>query len=93
MAAHMSQEECGELSWQVRARCRGLDPRVFFPERGATGSIARLVCTSCVVREECLEYAISHDERFGIWGGMSEHERRLLRLRRSAVRVSIHLPS
>jgi WhiB family redox-sensing transcriptional regulator len=93
MAAHMSQEEYGELAWHVQARCRGLDPSVFYPDRGATGTFARSLCTVCGVREECLEYALSHDERFGIWGGMSERERRLLRARRLAAKVSIRLPS
>jgi WhiB family redox-sensing transcriptional regulator len=41
------------------------------------------VCLSCEVRSECLEYALAHDERFGIWGGLSERERRRLK-RRSA---------
>jgi WhiB family redox-sensing transcriptional regulator len=43
---------------------------------------AKRICSGCEVRAECLEYALAHDERFGIWGGLSERERR--RLRRAA---------
>jgi WhiB family redox-sensing transcriptional regulator len=42
---------------------------------------AKRVCLSCEVRQECLEYALAHDERFGIWGGLSERERRRLKRR------------
>ncbi len=76
-----------EAKWQGLANCRGRDPRVFFPERGTTGHSARMICVECSVRVECLEYALVHDERFGIWGGLSERERR--RLRRGAVVVDL----
>jgi len=68
-------------AWQEQARCRGVDPRVFYPERGGSASPARRLCSSCGVRLECLEYALLMNERFGIWGGMSEQERRALRAR------------
>ncbi|MGH2602021.1 MAG: WhiB family transcriptional regulator, partial [Dehalococcoidia bacterium] len=44
------------------------------------------VCRGCVVRDQCLEYALSHSEKFGIWGGMSERERRRLRRQRALAR-------
>ena len=72
-----------ELSWQERALCAQTDPEAFFPEKGGSTREAKRVCTSCDVRGECLEYALAHDERFGIWGGLSERERRRLK-RRSA---------
>ena len=65
-----------ELSWQERALCAQTDPEAFFPEKGGSTREAKRVCTSCDVRGECLEYALAHDERFGIWGGLSERERR-----------------
>ena len=58
-----------EPSWQDYANCLGVDPDLFFPERGASTREAKEVCRGCVVREECLEYAITHSEKFGIWGG------------------------
>jgi WhiB family redox-sensing transcriptional regulator len=65
-----------ELSWQERALCAQTDPEAFFPEKGGSTREAKKVCVSCEVRAECLEYALENDERFGIWGGLSERERR-----------------
>jgi WhiB family redox-sensing transcriptional regulator len=72
-----------EAGWQERALCAQTDPEAFFPEKGGSTREAKRICTGCEVRSECLEYALAHDERFGIWGGMSERERR--RLKRQAV--------
>jgi WhiB family transcriptional regulator, redox-sensing transcriptional regulator len=69
--------------WQERALCAQTDPEAFFPEKGGSTREAKRICTTCEVRSECLEYALEHDERFGIWGGLSERERR--RLKRRAV--------
>jgi len=69
-------------AWQRRANCMGVDPELFFPERGASTKEAKEVCRGCVVREDCLEYAIANGEKFGIWGGLSERERRRIRRRR-----------
>lgn len=69
--------------WQERALCAQTDPESFFPEKGGSSKEAKRVCYGCDVRGECLEFALRRDERFGIWGGMSERERR--RLRRTAV--------
>ncbi|GAA4759814.1 WhiB family transcriptional regulator [Citricoccus nitrophenolicus] len=71
----------GELAWQVDALCAQTDPEAFFPEKGGSTRDAKKVCASCTVRSECLEYALGNDERFGIWGGLSERERRRLRKR------------
>ncbi len=69
------------LGWQDRALCAQTDPEAFFPEKGGSTREAKRVCASCEVRAECLEYALAHDERFGIWGGLSERERRKLKRR------------
>lgn len=72
----------GPLAWQRDALCAQTDPEAFFPEKGGSTREAKSVCATCQVRAECLEYALMNDERFGIWGGLSERERR--RLRREA---------
>ena len=75
-----------ERDWQSRANCMGVDPDLFFPERGASTREAKEVCRGCVVREDCLEYALANGEKFGIWGGLSERERRRLRRARAMSR-------
>jgi WhiB family redox-sensing transcriptional regulator len=72
-----------ERTWQRQANCMGVDPDLFFPERGASTREAKEVCRGCVVRAECLEYALQNSEKFGIWGGLSERERRRIRRARS----------
>ena len=81
-------EASTESSWQDFANCLGVDPDLFFPERGASTKEAKEVCRGCVVREDCLEYALSNSEKFGIWGGMSERERRRIRRARAIARRS-----
>ena len=76
-------EDTEARSWQDLANCLGVDPDLFFPERGASTREAKEVCRGCVVREDCLEYALANGEKFGIWGGMSERERRRIRRQRS----------
>ena len=71
-----------EPEWHERALCAQTDPEAFFPEKGGSTREAKKICTGCEVRSECLSYALAHDERFGIWGGLSERERR--RLKRAA---------
>ena len=65
--------------WRELAACRGIDLEVFFPERGESAEPARRVCAACPVRQPCLEYAISNRITHGIWGGLTERERRALR--------------
>jgi WhiB family redox-sensing transcriptional regulator len=77
------QEAAEEPDWQERALCAQTDPEAFFPEKGGSTREAKRICSGCDVRAECLDYALAHDERFGIWGGLSERERR--RLRRPAM--------
>lgn len=81
------EDESG-TPWQDRANCLNVDPDLFFPERGASTSEAKEVCRGCEVREECLEYALSTREKWGIWGGLTERERRReLRVRALARRT------
>ncbi|SNS01664.1 transcription factor WhiB [Geodermatophilus pulveris] len=73
--------EAEAQSWQERALCAETDPEAFFPEKGGSTREAKKICTGCEVKAECLEFALANDERFGIWGGLSERERRRLRRR------------
>ena len=73
--------EVDELGWQERALCAQTDPEAFFPEKGGSTREAKRVCMSCEVRVQCLDYALENDERFGIWGGLSERERRRVKKR------------
>ncbi len=68
-----------EEDWQERALCAQTDPEAFFPEKGGSTREAKRICQSCEVRQQCLEYALANDERFGIRGGLSERERRRLK--------------
>jgi WhiB family redox-sensing transcriptional regulator len=77
-----AMDEAEHEEWQDRALCAETDPEAFFPEKGGSTREAKRICSGCEVRAQCLEYALAHDERFGIWGGLSERERR--RLKRQA---------
>ena len=68
--------------WRLDALCAETDPEAFFPDKGGSTREAKRVCAGCPVRAECLEFALASDERFGIWGGLSERERRRVRLQR-----------
>jgi WhiB family transcriptional regulator, redox-sensing transcriptional regulator len=65
--------------WAPQARCLQAEPDTFFPEKGGSTREAKRICSDCEVRAECLEFALANDERFGIWGGLSERERRRLK--------------
>ncbi|MCY3849681.1 MAG: WhiB family transcriptional regulator [Acidimicrobiaceae bacterium] len=77
-----------EKVWQNYANCLGVDPDLFFPERGASTREAKEVCRGCVVQDECLEFALRNGEKFGIWGGKSERERRRVRRQRALARAA-----
>ncbi len=72
-------EELTDSEWQERALCAQTDPEAFFPEKGGSTREAKRICLGCEVKDACLEYALANDERFGIWGGLSERERRRLK--------------
>jgi WhiB family redox-sensing transcriptional regulator len=65
--------------WHGRALCAQTDPEAFFPAQGGSSSEAKRICQSCDVKGSCLEYALINDERYGIWGGLSEQQRRRLK--------------
>ncbi|MEJ5919216.1 MULTISPECIES: WhiB family transcriptional regulator [unclassified Corynebacterium] len=71
--------EAVDQDWQEQALCAQTDPEAFFPEKGGSTREAKRICRACGVRDECLEFALENDERFGIWGGLSERERRRLK--------------
>lgn len=62
--------------WTRKALCAEVDPEIFFPETGQKTTVVKNICKACVVKVECLEYSLQNKERFGIWGGLSERERR-----------------
>ena len=67
-----------EAGWQERALCAQTDPESFFPEKGGSTREAKRVCMTCEVMGECLRFALDNNERFGVWGGLTERERRKL---------------
>jgi len=67
------------LPWAKQAKCLQAEPDTFFPEKGGSTREAKRICALCDVRAQCLDYALDNDERFGIWGGLSERERRKLK--------------
>ena len=68
-------------AWQEQALCAQTDPEAFFPKKGGSTREAKRICGRCEVKADCLDYALGHDERHGIWGGLSERERRKLKRR------------
>jgi WhiB family transcriptional regulator, redox-sensing transcriptional regulator len=76
--AGTSLDDAEDLSWQDDALCAETDPEAFFPEKGGSIRLPKLICSRCEVRKACLEYALDHEIRFGVWGGLSERERRRL---------------
>lgn len=66
-------------TWMELGECRGVDVEMMFPDRGESTKAAKAMCRRCEVQAECLAYAMNNGEKFGIWGGLSEHERRRLR--------------
>jgi WhiB family redox-sensing transcriptional regulator len=68
--------------WRKQAACRGIDPEVFYPETDEQAEEAKAVCATCPVRQACLEHALAHREREGVWGGTTERERRRIHRQR-----------
>jgi WhiB family redox-sensing transcriptional regulator len=80
------------MDWRERALCRGYDPEIWFPV-GTSGPAllqiaeAKSVCRRCPVTPECLTWALESGQDDGVWGGMSEDERRRLKRRSARTRA------
>ncbi len=79
--------------WRDRALCAEVDPEAFFPEKGESAAAAKRVCAACEVRADCLQEALDRGERFGVWGGCSERERRALAREAEAMRRAGRRPA
>ena len=91
LAPNQQQAEPEPDQWRDHALCRDTDPDLFFPV-GTTGQAlvtidqAKSVCLQCTVTQECLDYALDTNQDSGVWGGLSEEERRAIRRQRAAAR-------
>lgn len=72
-----------EDDWRDLAECLNSPYDMFFPEKGQSTKEAKKICSTCMVREECLQWALDNDERFGIWGGTSQQERKRIKRQQS----------
>jgi len=79
-----------DADWAIEAACRTTDPDSLFVQ-GAAQNRAKAICVGCVVRTECLADALDNRVEFGVWGGMTERERRALLRRRPNVTSWRHL--
>lgn len=70
-----------ELDWKQDAVCAQVSGDFWFPDKGQNGGDAKKLCETCPVAEICLKYALEHGERFGIWGGKTERQRRKIEQR------------
>lgn len=75
----MSVQVASDVQWSVDALCAQIDNELFFPEKGGSTKQAKKICRSCPVKNACLEFALDNDERYGVWGGTTDKERRRLR--------------
>lgn len=66
-------------SWILQGACHDTDDAVFFLKKGGSTKTAKAICARCPVQAPCLDYAVTNGERYGIWGGKTERERRKLR--------------
>lgn len=74
------------LDWHLQALCPQVDYTMFFPAKGSSAEDAKNTCARCPVRAPCLQYALDNDERYGVWGGVSERGRRRIKAARRAGR-------
>jgi WhiB family redox-sensing transcriptional regulator len=73
-----------DLAWIKYGLCAQTDPEAFFPDNSRVGRNAKKVCQGCEVKEKCLKYALDTNQRFGVWGGLSEGQLKKLRRERKA---------
>lgn len=76
---HIEAITVSDIAWQEQALCAQTGADFFFPEPGSSVREAKRICGLCESRSACLRYALDNDERFGVWGGLSEKERMQLR--------------
>lgn len=81
--AETGDDELDRGDWRDQGACIDAEPEIFFPRRGESTVEAKLICTVCVVRLACLEFGMS--QKHGIWGGLSERQRRIERRRRAGI--------
>jgi WhiB family transcriptional regulator, redox-sensing transcriptional regulator len=74
--------------WRDQGLCAQVDPELWFPEKGGTPEPAKRICAACPVLTECREYALVNVELYGVWGGLSDKERRRMRRQKTAAAVS-----
>ena len=92
VAAALGKHPLDVDGWGERGRCAETDAEAWFPEKGASTRSAKRVCLGgCEVREECLTYALLNGERFGVWGGLSERERRQIQRRGLTPAQAVHV--
>jgi WhiB family redox-sensing transcriptional regulator len=70
-----AKQPAEDYSWQADASCRGVDADLFFPGTEDEAMPAKAICNTCPVRLACLAFSLERNERFGIWGGLTEKER------------------
>lgn len=75
-------------TWEERARCLGSDTEMFFAQSAVEERAAKKVCSRCPVAQECLEYALTNDLRFGVWGGLNRNQRSRVATKRAAARAA-----
>jgi len=76
-----TEDDLANVHWSYLALCAQTDPEIFFPAKGESTAPAKRVCLACEVRTECLDDALANSDRMGVWGGLSERERRRVRHR------------
>lgn len=74
-----AQPQPSDEDWHSQAVCSQTDPEAFYPEKGGSTKEAKRICRGCPVQKQCLQWALDTDERFGVWGGLSDRERRRLK--------------
>lgn len=80
--------------WTERARCAesGPDDATFYPDKWGRSTDAKMICRTCPVIQDCFEYAMTHNERYGIWAGLNTKEREEIRRQARGKRASNHKP-
>jgi WhiB family transcriptional regulator, redox-sensing transcriptional regulator len=87
-ATRETTRDTDRTAWISLARCRDMDPKIFFPNDGPGVEVAKRICAECLVRRACLEYALDNQIHHGVWGGTSERERRRITKRRREKRLA-----